>query len=67
MDPHFINETSRRLIRIEEKLEDLTAFKMEMLGNAKTTAIIVSGVCGFISMIFSGVLTYFITTKFISE
>ena len=67
METYFATETNRRLIRIEQKLEDLTAFKSEMVGSAKITAIIVSSVCGFISMIASGVITYFITAKFLTK
>lgn len=63
MASHFELETGRRLIKIEERLEDLQEFKIEMLWGSKITAMIVSAVCGFCSMIASGVITYLITTK----
>lgn len=61
---HFIANTETRLIRIEDKISDLQEFKVEMLWSSKQTALIVSGILGFFSMVASGVLTYFITTHF---
>lgn len=60
---YFIEETLRRLESIEDKLDALHEFKAGMIVRVRLTSLIVSGVCGFISMLACGVLTYLITIK----
>ena len=62
---YFVRRTDSRLESIEAKIDQFSEFKANLLGSAKVTAIIVSGVCGFISMLVCGILTYLITTHFL--
>lgn len=36
---------------VNTKLEDLTRFKIEMLASARTTSLIVSSLCGLLTMV----------------
>lgn len=56
---YFVEQTNARLIGIETALSDLKAFKAEMLASSRTTAMIVSGICGFLTMIATALLTYY--------
>lgn len=62
---YFIRQTNDRLKAIEDKLDDLQTFKVEMLATSRMTALVVSAVLGFVSVVVSGVVTYFVTTHFI--
>lgn len=63
----FIEQTEARLVRIEEKLENLLGFKHEMKVSSKYTAFIVSGIVGFISVVISSVLTVYLTSRFLGK
>ena len=47
----FIQETNRRLERIENKLEELHSFKIEMLATSRTVSFIVSAISGLITLV----------------
>jgi hypothetical protein len=56
---YYMEETNKRITSMESKLEDLTKFKIEMVASARTTSLVVSGLCGLITMIVSvGVAIY---------
>jgi len=50
-----------RLVRIEEKLDALNEFKVTSLATVRLASMVVSGVCGLITMIVSSVLNYVIS------
>lgn len=56
---YFTDQTNQRLDRIELSLSDLKQFKVEMLASARTTALIVSIFCGFITLLTTAVTVYF--------
>lgn len=56
---YFIQETKEKLVSIEDKLEDLQKFKIEMMSSARFTSLVVSSVCGFITLISSLLLVYY--------
>ncbi len=60
---YFMTETDRRLGGIEEKLDDLTKFKAEMIATARLTSLMVSGVCGFITLVVTVFVTWAATKR----
>lgn len=61
---YHIEETSRRfdevksdLKDIKEKIDDFKEFKIEMLTTSRMVSIIISGVCGIITMIVSVIIS----------
>lgn len=60
---YFMAETNRQLLDITQRLDDLQKFKVEMIAQAtaasKTASMIVSGVCGFITLMASCLLVYY--------
>lgn len=63
---YFMKETDRRfqemsgwMSKVDTKLEDLTAFKIEMIASARTTAFMVSAICGLVTLCASLALVYF--------
>lgn len=54
---YFMEATNGRLDGIEAKLDDLTKFKIEMLATARITSLVVSAVCGFITMVVTVLVT----------
>ena len=60
---YFISRTDTRLESIESKIDALTEFRVKTISESRLVAFIVSGVCGFISLLASGILCYMITTK----
>lgn len=64
---HHILETRERfselrddIKNIEEKIDGLHDFKIETIVSARWVSLIVSAVCGLLTMIASGVVKYFI-------
>lgn len=64
---YFIARTDERLLSIENKIDSLTQFKVKMIAETRLTAFIVSGICGFLSMLSCGVITYLVTNKFLKS
>lgn len=63
---YFIQETNEKLSSMDDKmgemggkLSDLQSFKAEMLATARTTALFVSGICGFITLTATVLLVYY--------
>lgn len=56
------DEVHEELGKLSEHLSDLTKFKIEMIASARTSAFLVSAVCGAITLI-STVLTVIIMVK----
>lgn len=56
---YFIQETNERLAGIERSLLDLQKFKIEMLASARTTSLIVSTVCGFVTLVATLLTVYY--------
>lgn len=61
---YFINETNKtrdelksEIRLIQERLNDLQKFKVEMIVSARWVSLIVSAVCGLLTMIVSAVIT----------
>jgi hypothetical protein len=48
---------------INSRLDDVQAFKMEMIISARWVSLIVSALCGLVTMTGSAVLNYFLTIK----
>lgn len=62
-DEKNLKDISERLGHIEAKLDDLTTFKIEMVSSSKLISLAISAVCGFLSVIASGVVTYVLTER----
>lgn len=65
-----IEETDRRfecmsvqLDKISDRLEDIHTFKVEMIYTARMVSLIVSSLCGFVTLIATGVITYLLTYR----
>lgn len=56
-----LQQVYERLTRIEEKLDSLQEFKVTSLATVRLASMVVSGVCGLITMIVSSVLNYVIS------
>lgn len=63
----YLEQLQGRLMRIEDKIDTLQEFKFSTVVAARFTAIMVSSILGFVSLVSSGVLTYLITTKLNSK
>lgn len=48
---YFMNQTNDSLKDIRSQLEDLRKFKIEMVASARLTSLIVSSICGLITML----------------
>jgi hypothetical protein len=60
---YFIQRTDSRLEAMEAKLDSLAEFRTKSIVEARLVSLIISGICGFVSLIASGVITYLITIK----
>lgn len=56
---YFIQETNESLAQIRTDLSDLKKFKAEMVVSARLTSLIVSSICGLLTLISSWVLVYY--------
>lgn len=56
---YFIKETNESLAGIRSQLDDLQKFKVEMMSSARLTSLVVSGICGFITLVSSLLLVYY--------
>lgn len=56
---YYMDETNRKIAKIETKLDDLTKFKLEMIASARLTALIVSGICGLITLVATVALAFY--------
>ena len=61
MDELHLQQLYDRLLRIEEKIDTLQEFKITSLSTVRLASMIVSGVCGFVTMIVTSVISYMIT------
>ena len=50
---YFMEETNRKLDRMEAALTDLQQFRVSLIAQSRLTALIVSAICGFISLLAS--------------
>jgi uncharacterized protein YlxW (UPF0749 family) len=48
---------------LEEKLDDVAKFKAEMLVSARWVSLIISAVCGAVTMVTTALVEYFISVK----
>lgn len=48
---YFMKDTNDRLDKIEAKIDDLSTFKIQMLATARMTSLVVSAICGFITLL----------------
>lgn len=60
---YFMEQSNKRFDSIDDKLGDLTRFKIEMMASARLTALIVSGICGALTLCATCVATYFMLKK----
>lgn len=65
MDQNSLNELHLeqlydRLTRIEHKIDSLQEFKITSLATVRLASMVVSGVCGFVTMIVTSLLNYLI-------
>lgn len=55
-----LEQLYERLGRIESKIDTLQEFKITSLATVRVASMVVSGVCGLITMIVTSVVNYFI-------
>lgn len=55
-----LQQVYERLTRIEEKLDALQEFKVTSLATVRLASMVVSGACGFITMIVTSFVNYLI-------
>jgi hypothetical protein len=60
MDELHLQQLYDRLNRIEEKIDALQEFKITSLSTVRVASMIVSGVCGLLTMIATSVVNYLI-------
>lgn len=56
-------EVNSKLDRVNDKMEDLTKFKAEMLVSSRWVSMIVSAACGLITMAVSAAVSYYVQVK----
>ncbi len=56
---YFMGETNKRFDSIDEKLDDIHQFKVSLIAQSRLTALIVSGLCGFITLLATVALAWF--------
>lgn len=61
MDDLHLQQVYDRLLRIEEKIDTLQEFKITSLSTVRLASMIVSGICGFLTMVVTSVMSYIIT------
>ena len=54
-----IRDIYERLARIEDKIDTLTEFKISTIVTTRTVALIVSSLCGLITMIATTLVNYY--------
>ena len=60
---YFVEQTNERFKAIDEKLSDLTKFKIEMIVSARWVALIVSSVCGLLSLAVSVSVSFYLSKQ----
>jgi hypothetical protein len=58
---YFVEQTNERFRSIDEKLADLTKFKVEMIVSARWVAMIVSSICGLLSIAVSVSVSFYLS------
>jgi uncharacterized membrane protein len=58
-----LEQLYERLNRIEEKIDKLQEFKVTSLATVRLASMVVSGVCGLLTMIATSVLNYFLSKQ----
>lgn len=61
MDELHLQQVYDRLLRIEEKIDTLQEFKITSLSTVRLASMVVSGICGFLTMVVTSVMSYIIT------
>ena len=56
---YFMGETNKRFDSIETKLDDLGKFKISLIAQSRLTSLIISALCGFITMAATVAMAYF--------
>lgn len=57
------DEIKNELTHFNSKLDDLAKFKAEMITSSRWVSVIVSAICGAVTMTGSALLNYFLTVK----
>lgn len=65
MDDSSLNELHleqlyERLTRIEQKIDSLQEFKITSIATVRMASMVVSGVCGFVTMVVTSLVNYFV-------
>jgi len=55
-----LEQLYERLTRIEHKIDSLQEFKVTSLATVRLASMVVSGVCGFVTMIVTSVVNYLV-------
>ena len=58
-----LEQLYERLNRIEEKIDKLQEFKVTSLATMRLASMVVSGVCGLLTMIATSALNYFLSKQ----
>jgi len=58
-----LEQLYERLNRIEEKIDKLQEFKVTSLATVRLASMVVSGVCGLLTMIATSALNYFLSKQ----
>lgn len=60
MDNLHLEQLYERLNRIEQKIDQLQEFKVTSLATVRLASLVVSGVCGFVTMIVTSIVNFLI-------
>ena len=55
-----LEQLYERLTRIEHKIDSLQEFKVTSLATVRLASMVVSGVCGFVTMVVTSVINYLV-------
>jgi hypothetical protein len=56
-----LQQLYERLARIEEKIDTLQEFKIKSLATVRMASLVVSGFCGFVTMVVTSLVNYLVT------
>ena len=60
LNDFHLEKLYERLHRIEEKIDKLQEFKVTSLATVRLASLVVSSLCGFVTMIITSLVNYFI-------
>jgi len=61
------DEVKDKLHEINQRLDDVQKFKVEMLVSSRWISLVVSSVCGFFTLVATSILSYYVQLKLKGE